>query len=392
MRAARRAPASVRPHPRRMGRRVGRLLSRVEPGPALRVVKTALAGALGWFVATRVLGTPSPWFATIAAVVTVQTTVRRTVVNGARKVVATLLGVLLAYISVRMLGIASWSIGLVLLVAVALGRWRRLGDAGTDVPVVAVFAMTVAGASQQTALAERVLETGLGALIGAAVTLLVVPPLRVGEAERDLHRTATRTCALLHDVADGLAGDWDAKQAGEWLRRAEQVRRLAAQTRDTVRGAQESLRLNPRTRLHAVDPDGYVAAATTLGRVADQLYAVIRTLADAADDSSRIPRPGGEFLTAYADLLRRTGTVVSSFGHRTAEGDGPAPVQEAVDRATVRLDDVVEQVREQGLADLEAWPAYGALLTDVERIVLELGHRGEEALVPETPPARSRLV
>lgn len=356
------------------------------------MVKTALAGALGWFVATRVLGAPSPWFATIAAVVTVQTTVRRTVVNGARKVAATLLGVLLAYVSVRGLGIASWSIGLVLLVAVALGRWRRLGDAGTDVPVVAVFAMTVAGASEQTALAERVLETGLGALIGAAVTLLVVPPLRVGEAERDLHRTATRTCELLHDVADGLSGDWDDKRSGEWLRRAEEVRRLAAHARETVRGAQESLRLNPRRRLHAVDPDGYVAAATTLGRVADQLYAVVRTLADAADDSSRVPRPGSDFLTAYADLLRRTGTVVSSFGHRTAHGDGPAPVQEAVDRATVRLDDVVEQVRAQGLSDLAAWPAYGALLTDVERIVLELGHRDEEALVPERPPARTRLV
>ncbi|MGN6242905.1 MAG: FUSC family protein [Motilibacteraceae bacterium] len=389
MRAARRAPASVRPHPRRLGRRV---LRRLEPGPALRVVKTALAGALGWFVATRLLGAPSPWFATIAAVVTVQATVRRTVLNGARNVVATLLGVLLAYVSVRMLGISSWSIGLVLLIAVALGRWRRLGEAGTDVPVVAVFAMTVAGASEQTALAERVLETGLGALIGAAVTLLVVPPLRVGEAERDLHRTATRTCELLHDVAEGLDGDWDAKRARDWLRRAEEVRRLAARTRETVRGAQESLRLNPRRRLQAVDPDGYVAAATTLGRVADQLYAVVRTLGDAADDSSRIPLPGNDFLTSYADLLRRTGTVVSSFGHRTADGDGPAPVQEAVERATVRLDDVVEQVREQGLQDVEAWPAYGALLTDVERMVLELGHRGEEALVPEAPPRRIRLV
>lgn len=61
-------------------------------------------------------------------------------------------------------------------------------------------------------------------------------------------------------------------------------------------------------------------------------------------------------------------------------------------RASETLDDPEERLRHSPLTDPRAWPAYGALLIDAQRMVSELLTTREGAAVPtENTPVRGRI-
>lgn len=133
-----------------------------EEGDLLLIFKTAGAAGIAWAVGRQLTGAPSPVLASLAAVLVVQATVYQTLQSGLRRVVGVVLGVLLALVLGQWLGVNAWSLTLVLLLALLVGRMFRLAGQATQVAVSALLVLTIGGVATGYAW-ERVFETLVGA-------------------------------------------------------------------------------------------------------------------------------------------------------------------------------------------------------------------------------------
>ncbi|MGZ4609437.1 MAG: FUSC family protein [Actinomycetes bacterium] len=366
-----------------------RALGRAVAGPGrerdllVQILKSALAAVLAWETARLLLHSPQPFFAPLAALVTVHVTVYGSFRVGVQRVLAVLAGVLLAFAAAQVLGVNGASLGLVLVLALFVGRWRRLGDEGLQVPITALLAMTVAGGTAENALQARVLDTLVGAAIGAVTNLVLMPPVHLRSARDSVASTASGVARLLRTVAAGLREDWDRDDAVEWLDRARRLDRLVHDARATLGRGRESLRLNPRRRQVDLADD-----AAPLGRAVDALEHVViqcRSIATSLLEVADSPiRPAPTFLQHYASILE---SVAEAFDRLADESQGEeelATVRAAVRTGGDRWRVLRSRVQEERLREPDSLPTYGSLLVDVERILDEL-ERADDALALSTP-------
>src|SRR4051794_12591778 len=170
----------------------------------VQLAKTALAGALAWFVAIDVLGLEQPFLAPWAAVLVVHATVYRTVSRGGQQVVATFLGVILAWAAGTVLGTGPVSMGLMLAVGYLLGRHRWLAQESTTIATTGVVVLATNAITDNDLLLSRLVDTSVGVVVGLAVNLLVWPPLRDRMAWTQAHRLPRELADLLGKIASGL--------------------------------------------------------------------------------------------------------------------------------------------------------------------------------------------
>src|SRR4051812_46083745 len=105
-----------------------RLLVRAqEIGPGARMVKSALAVALAWWVGTQ-LGEPRPLFAALGALVGMEPTIVGSIRRTGVQLIGTLGGIVLAYLAVYLLGVSWLGAGLAVLLGLWLGHWLGSPD------------------------------------------------------------------------------------------------------------------------------------------------------------------------------------------------------------------------------------------------------------------------
>jgi uncharacterized membrane protein YgaE (UPF0421/DUF939 family) len=107
------------------------------------VLKAALAATLAWMVAHGAMGATTPAFAPFAALMMVEVTLYRSLLRSLRMVAAVLLGITLVTGLVVLAGTGPGVFAAAALAALALGRWRRLSDQGTQVATAAFIAFSV---------------------------------------------------------------------------------------------------------------------------------------------------------------------------------------------------------------------------------------------------------
>ena len=271
---------------------------------SLQVVKTPLAAALA-FEAGRLIGSPFPVFAALAALLVVQVTVYDSVSRGLQRVLGVVLGVLMAYGIAALLGLHAWTVGLVVLAGIVLAKLVRIGEGGAvQVPVSGLLVLTV-GSGGDYAL-DRVVETVLGAAVGVVVNVALAPPTRTRDAGRHVLALAAAEADVLRAAGHGLRADRWVEDAPAWLGDARHLDGVVAAARAAVDRGETSLRLNPRGhRLIGAALRRRVALGA-LEHVAVQVRGVARTLADSAAD----PAPQGaslalgEAMTAVVQRFR----------------------------------------------------------------------------------------
>jgi gas vesicle protein len=375
----------------RVARSRQRALGRAVEGPGrerdvlVQIGKSAGAAVVAWQVATVALHSNQPFLAPLAALITVHATVYQSVRGAAQHVLAVLAGVLLAFLAARTLGVEWYSLGLVLVVALAIARWQRLGDSALQVPTTALLALTIAGGVQDTALEARVVETLVGAVIGAATNLLVLPPVHLRSSREAIASIASGVARLLRSVADGVRDEWGQDEAQDWLERARRLDRLVREARSTTEQGRESLRLNPRANPSAlpIDPAALERAVDSLEHVAVQCRSITAALLDAVtEDGARLLT--GDFLSRYAEVLIDVAVAFEAL----ADGEtGDREVENL--RGAVRAGGdkwrlLRSRIQDEELAHRDSLPTYGSLLIDAERILDEL-ERAEDSLAVSTP-------
>jgi uncharacterized membrane protein YgaE (UPF0421/DUF939 family) len=233
-------------------RRVARARARLREGTlrlrvsALPVAQCAVAAGLAWLVANDVVGHQRPFFAPIAAVISLGVSLGSRLRRVVELVLGVGLGVLVGDLLIAQIGSGPWQIMLV--VALAMG--------------VAVFAdgaaLLVAQAGSSAVLVATLLPPGevggidrcIDALIGGALGVLVaavLPSDPVNPVRRQARRLLDELAAVLDATADALR-EKDVEAALIALRRARASQPLIDDLRAALRGGQEVTRVAPLHR------------------------------------------------------------------------------------------------------------------------------------------------
>jgi uncharacterized membrane protein YccC len=236
-----------------------------------QTVKTAVAAVVAWQLAVHLTGHGQSLLAPWAAVLTVHATVYRTFSEGLRQVIATVLGVVIAYLFGDLVGLSSATFGLAVLVALLVGRHPRLGPEGITVATTVLVVLATGAGDSSSSLTTRLADTGIGILVGGLINVLVWPPLRDRAAARAVDAVDRRLGTLLLAMAAGIRAGHTADEAPAWIDRTNTIDQRIDDAWALVGQAGESARFNlrrsPDSERPVVDVGG--AASRRTGRCGD---------------------------------------------------------------------------------------------------------------------------
>ncbi|MER5758778.1 FUSC family protein [Streptomyces sp. NPDC002082] len=353
-----------------------RLVHRRREPAVVQTVRSTAAAVVSFVVALRVSSEPAPLTAPLTALLVVQVTLYATLTTGIRRVNSVVAGVLIAIGFSALVGLTWWSLGLIILASLVIGRFVKAGE---FLPEVAISAMLVLGVTRVADTAwDRVLETLIGAAVGLLFNVLLVPPVWVQPASDAINDLARRMSGLLMHLSEEPAGNTPVALAAARLHEARRLDNDIAQVDAALRQAEDSLRLNPRVREGLLFRLVLRTGLDTLEICAVVLRVSCRTLTDLAkvrtEDSLFPPHVS----QALQELYAHTAIAVESFAQLiTAQVSANAEEAEAQltgELTTARLsrDRLALLLRERVQVHPGQWQLYGALLAEADRVLDEL--------------------
>ncbi len=341
--------------------------------PLLQVVKAAVATVGTWLLASWLIPTPAPVFGAIAALLVVQPSVNQSFGKAIERSVGVVLGVLVATGLSLLLGTASWVV-LVAIVAAMLIAWSLRMTPGTanQVAISAMLVLTLGATSPDYAL-DRIIETLIGAVIGIIVNALVVPPVAIAPARRDMALLGGELAASLDRLATALTTPQTPASLQELMLEARLMRPMRRAANASITTGEESLMLNPRRSTHRDELRELRALYDRLSPIVTQVIGMTRAVFDHYDPTLADERT----VPAIAEQLRRAGHDVRLAVH-LADVD-PTPPDSSVPALTSPL--VIAPPRS------EHWLVIGSLMEDLRRIRHELVEATDAPDLPSGPEA-----
>jgi uncharacterized membrane protein YgaE (UPF0421/DUF939 family) len=301
-------------------------LVRIEADTLLRIVKATVAAALAWEVGS-LTSSPRPVLASLGAVLVVQVTVRATLARTIQLTIGVTVGLVIAVLIGHALGVHWWSIGLVVLGGLVVGEVLRLGAFSSQVAISALLAYSLGSGYG----AIRAVDTAVGAVIGAAINVLIPPPSQVAGSARTVRGIAEDLATLLADIAEGLARPLDTAVAQRWLDRGRDLSAVLREADDGLTSAQENLRFNHRGRTEVDRLDRIAEGRRAIDHAATQTRGIIRTLLEASRAPSGV-EAGPGLLGQLSPLVQTTAAAVGAFGRLQAD-PASTPDREHADAA-----------------------------------------------------------
>ncbi|MCX4885736.1 FUSC family protein [Streptomyces sp. NBC_00847] len=342
----------------------------------VQTLRSAVAATIAYVVALRLSPESAPLTAPLTALLVVQVTLYATLTNGIRRVNAVVAGVLVAIAFSQLVGLTWWSLALLIVASLVVGRLVRVNE---YVPEVAISAMLVLGVTTvgDTAWA-RIVETLIGAVVGFGCNLLLAPPVWVDEAGESIEGLARRVRQLLLRMGEEAAGSTPVERATERLHEARRLDHDIVEVDAALRQAEDSLRLNPRVSEGLLHRVVLRTGLDTLEICTVVLRVLARTFTDLAKerDPERLfaPETGAaveRLLSEIADAVVSFAVLVTSHVSASAESAESRLAAELRQAAATR-DKLAQLLLEDVQRDARTWQLYGAVLTEVNRILDEM--------------------
>ncbi|MGK5642734.1 aromatic acid exporter family protein [Streptomyces sp. URMC 126] len=346
-----------------------------EPAVAQTVRSTA-AAVIAYAVALTLSKEPAPLTAPLTALLVVQVTLYSTLTTGIRRVNSVVAGVLIAIGFSALVGLTWWSLGLIILASLVIGRFVHVGE---FVPEVAISAMLVLGVTRVAETAwDRVLETVIGAVVGLLFNVLLVPPVWVEPAGDAIQDLARRISGLLRHLGSEVGRPTPVSEAAARLHEARRLDHDVAEVDVSLRQAEDSLRLNPRVKEGLLSRIVLRTGLDALEISAVVVRVMCRSLTDLARERTDEPLFPEDVAAALTDVMHHLARALESFAvlitsqvsanAEEAEArlvEDLAVGRESRDRAAhLLLDKVREHPRQ--------WQLHGSLLAEIDRILDEL--------------------
>jgi hypothetical protein len=366
-----------------------------EPAAA-QILRSTAAAVIAYQVAVWLLPQPAPLTAPLTALLVVQVTLYSTLTAGINRVNAVVVGVLIAVGFSSLLGLSWWSLGLIIFVALLIGRVVRVGEFVVE---VAISAMLVLGVTQVAPTAwDRVYETLIGAGVGMLFNLLFAPPVWVQSAGDSIEALARRMAALFRDLGSEISGHLPVERAAARLHEARRVDHAIVEVDASLRQAEDSLRWNPRVREGALSRIVLRTGLDTLEICAVVIRVLSRTLTDLAKHRTEESLFPDDVAAELRELFGHVAEAIESFAvlittqvAANAESAEKRLTQALADAAVSR-DRTAELLLTGVRAHPRQWQLHGALLAEVDRILDELAvEKRSERLVEELDRYASEL-
>ncbi len=238
---------------------------------AIAPTKAAIAAGLSWWLAVLSFGSHQPYFASLAAILSLQVTVYETLAFGAQRILGVVLGIALSLALVHFLKASAVAVAVLVFLGMSVSSLLGFrARAASQVGVSGLLVLALGGKPEYAA--ARLMETVLGALVGVLVQALLWPP--------DPTPSALQAVAALGRAIEGelshLASDREPAKPGRVL----VLVRQASEAQAAVTLARQSLRLNPLRRGRAKDARRLEIAFAALERVAIEVRGMGRSLRD----------------------------------------------------------------------------------------------------------------
>jgi uncharacterized membrane protein YgaE (UPF0421/DUF939 family) len=298
-------------------------LARVRGGLAL-ALQAGVAAGLAWFIAHDVIGRPTPFFAPVAAVITLASSVGQRLRRTAELVVGVAIGIGIGDTLILLIGSGPWQISLVVVLAILVAT--AVGGGTPLVVQSASSAVLVATLTTTTGLPwTRFFDALVGGAVGLTVMTILLPlnPLTVVRRAAD---PALRALADgLHRVATGLAN----REPGEVLGALAGLRAAEgtfAAFAAAVAAASENVAFAPARWRNRGALAQYVDGAAQITYALRNVRVLTRRVSTALNDDEPVP----EVLPASIRLL---GDAVHLLRDEWAKGAEPAATRERALRA-----------------------------------------------------------
>lgn len=230
--------------------KISAALNATKRAPALQVAKTGVAIALSWFAANLALGVEMPIFAAIATLLVVAPSVNQSLEKGIERSLGVVLGVVIAIVGTQLLGIETWAVLVSILVALGLAWLLRATPGIANQMVISAMLVIALGQGSLDYSLLRIVETVIGAVIGIAVNMLIVPPVLVAPARSKLAALGSETAATMVRLADALVATHTPGELQGLMIEARLLRPMQDAARKAIADGFESLTLNPRRSRH----------------------------------------------------------------------------------------------------------------------------------------------
>jgi hypothetical protein len=200
---------------------------------ALRLFQGTLAATSAWVIARYGLGHGKPYFAPIAALVALNTSLGERGLNAVRLLQGVIVGIVVGELTLGILGGSVAALGLGILVSTAVAR--ALGGARITVAQAAVSTILIVSTAEADVGPERLMDALVGAGVALVFSQLLFSPDPVGLLRRGESAALSGMAGGLRLTASALAENDDdlAEQGIDSLRR---LRGSLAEL-DRVRGA-----------------------------------------------------------------------------------------------------------------------------------------------------------
>ncbi|GAB2813958.1 aromatic acid exporter family protein [Actinocorallia aurea] len=344
---------------------------------AFRLVVTAV---VAYIVADFLRTGPPPLLAPLTALLIVQVTLYQTLTSSIQRIISVTCGVLLAVTIASTLGFHWWTLGLVIALALLVGRMFNLGDHILEVPISAMLILQL---GTESAALGRVVETLIGAGVGLLSTL-VTAPVKVKPAEDALRGLAMNLGQFLEDLADDLHLEPDHAHTTRWqgqaARLAEEARSVAARLGE----ADDSTRLNPRAYRIGGPSAALRTAMSTLETASIRSRGLARCMADRTYLALRDDGGLGSDMWA-ADVREVLGLTLRTLSRAiplyaaTATASSPDSGRRLGQTTHELLVEARSQRERLGRLlrdDPGHWPLHGELLVHIDRLLDSMAPAG----------------
>ncbi len=343
---------------------------------APRIALAAVAAGVAWFIAAVLLDGEQPFFAPIAAVVTLGLAIDRRGARAWELALGVALGIGIADLIVLVTGTGTWQLMLVISLSMAAAVVAGGGVLLVNQAAISAVLVTTLQMPQGSFSGERFLD----ALIGCGVALIANALFPVDPVRFVLRRIGPllgRLSGTLVDIADALA-ESDIEAAREALERARGLDPAVRQLETAVGAGRETTRLAPTRRGSRGQVERLAAASSSIDLAIRNTRVLARGSVRAIDLDEHVPE-------LVVEAIRDLAAATHALDRHLAD---PKPASRAVDaalRASARASAALEQT-----GNLSVSVIVGQVRATATDLLLGLGLSSDEAIA-RVRSARSDL-
>lgn len=302
---------------------------------APRIAVAALAATLSYFIAHRILGHSSPFFAPISAVVVLGFTIGAQLQRALQLALGVAVGILAADLLVALIGNGGWQIGIIVFAAMCLAVFAGGDQLAVRQAAAGGLLVSVAAMPGDPSGLSRFEDAAVGAAVALLFNFVIFPVNPLKMASRAVDPALSAIAAVLDSIATALE-ERNQEAAADSLDAARDLEAQVGQVRATISTSGEMARLALIRRGQVEEVDRYAHAVELLDRAQIDVVALAQGAHRAVEKGDRVPL---EVVAGIRDLAACARHLAASFEDDSEQELARAAAIRAAAATTAGLDE-----------------------------------------------------